>query len=94
MSIHHIKLVHGSEPNRSSDRRIGFAIRYIPTYVRQTKVRDSAMLVHGTDRHHHFDPEPRPRADLDTGALAAHADAVGRQVKALYEGTGKQEFRA
>jgi ectoine hydroxylase-related dioxygenase (phytanoyl-CoA dioxygenase family) len=94
MSIHHIKLVHGSEPNRSADRRIGFAIRYIPTYVKQTKVRDSAMLVHGTDRHHHFDPEPRPRADLDSGALAAHADAVGRQVKALYEGTDKQEFRA
>ena len=94
MSIHHIKLVHGSEPNRSADRRIGFAIRYIPTYVRQTKVRDSAMLVHGRDKHHHFDPEPRPRADLDGGALAAHADAVGRQVKALYEGTDKQEFRA
>ena len=27
MSLHHIKLVHGSEPNRSADRRIGFAIR-------------------------------------------------------------------
>jgi ectoine hydroxylase-related dioxygenase (phytanoyl-CoA dioxygenase family) len=94
MSIHHIKLVHGSEPNRSADRRIGFAIRYIPTYVRQTKVRDSAMLVHGVDRHHNFDPEPRPRGDLDAGALAAHADAVGRQVKALYQGTDKQEFRA
>ena len=33
MSLHHIKLVHGSEPNRTNDRRIGFAIRYIPTYV-------------------------------------------------------------
>jgi ectoine hydroxylase-related dioxygenase (phytanoyl-CoA dioxygenase family) len=94
MSIHHIKLVHGSEPNRSNDRRIGFAIRYIPTYVRQTKVRDSAMLVRGTDKYHHFDPEPRPQADLDTEALAAHAEAVGRQVKALYQGTDKQEFRA
>ena len=94
MSIHHIKLVHGSEPNRSGDRRIGFAIRYIPTYVRQTKVRDSAMLVHGTDKYGNFDLEPRPRSDLDVGAMAAHADAVGRQVKALYQGTDKQEFRA
>jgi ectoine hydroxylase-related dioxygenase (phytanoyl-CoA dioxygenase family) len=93
-SLHHIKLVHGSEPNRSSDRRIGFAIRYIPTYVRQTKVRDSAMLVRGVDRYGHFDPEPRPTADVDTAALAAHADAVGRQVKALYQGTAKTEFRA
>jgi ectoine hydroxylase-related dioxygenase (phytanoyl-CoA dioxygenase family) len=94
MSLHHIKLVHGSEPNRSHDRRIGLAIRYIPTYVRQTKVRDSAMLVRGTDKYHHFDCEPRPRADLDEAALAAHADAVARQVKALYQGTGKREFRA
>ena len=94
MSLHHIKLVHGSEPNRSNDRRIGFAIRYIPTYVRQTKVRDSAMLVRGVDRYGHFDPEPRPKADVDTAALAAHADAVGRQVKALYQGTEKTEFRA
>ena len=94
MSIHHIKLVHGSEPNRSADRRIGFAIRYIPTYVRQTKVRDSATLVRGSDKHHHFDPEPRPQADMDAAALAAHEDAVSRQVKALYAGTDKKEFRA
>src|SRR5476649_1935956 len=94
MSLHHIKLVHGSEPNRTSDRRIGLAIRYIPTYVRQTKVRDSAMLVRGTDKFRNFDYEPRPTADLDDPALAAHADSVARQVKALYSGTEKQEFRA
>jgi ectoine hydroxylase-related dioxygenase (phytanoyl-CoA dioxygenase family) len=94
VSLHHIKLVHGSEPNRSADRRIGFAIRYIPTHVRQTKVRDSAMLVRGEDRHRNFDPEPRPRADVDEAALAAHADAVNRQVAALYQGTSKKEFRA
>jgi non-haem Fe2+, alpha-ketoglutarate-dependent halogenase len=94
MSLHHVKLVHGSEPNRSNDRRIGLAIRYIPTDVRQLKVRDSATLVRGVDRDGNFDHEPRPRRDLDENALAAHADAVGRQVKALYSGTDKQEFRA
>ena len=94
MSLHHIKLVHGSEPNRTGDRRIGLAIRDIPTYVRQTKVRDSAMLVRGTDKHRNFDYEPRPQGDLDEAALAAHADSVARQVKALYQGTDKQAFRA
>jgi non-haem Fe2+, alpha-ketoglutarate-dependent halogenase len=94
MSLHHIKLVHGSDANRTDDRRIGLAIRYIPTYVRQTKVRDAAMLVRGTDKHRHFDYEPRPQADLDAGALAAHADSVARQVKALYQGTEKTAFRA
>jgi ectoine hydroxylase-related dioxygenase (phytanoyl-CoA dioxygenase family) len=94
MSLHHVKVVHGSEPNRSDDRRIGLAIRYIPTDVKQLKVRDSAMLVRGVDRDGNFDPEPRPQGDLDDAALAAHADAVGRQVKALYSGTDKQAFRA
>ncbi len=94
MSLHHVKVVHGSEPNRSNERRIGLAIRYIPTDVKQIKVRDSAMLVRGVDRDGNFDPEPRPKADLDEAALAAHADAVGRQVKALYSGTDKQAFRA
>jgi non-haem Fe2+, alpha-ketoglutarate-dependent halogenase len=94
MSLHHVKLVHGSEPNRSNDRRIGVAIRYIATDVIQLKVRDSAMLVRGVDRYGHFDHEPRPRRDLDEAALAAHADAIGRQVKALYAGTDKQVFRA
>ena len=94
MSLHHIKLVHGSDANRTADRRIGLAIRYIPTTVRQTKVRDAAMLVRGTDQHHHFDYEPRPKADLDEAALAAHTDSVARQVKALYSGTEKTAFRA
>ncbi|MCZ7566085.1 MAG: phytanoyl-CoA dioxygenase family protein [Burkholderiales bacterium] len=94
ISLHHVRLVHGSKPNTTADRRIGLAIRYVPTYVRQVKVRDSAMLVRGVDRHGHFDPEPSPAADLDEAALAAHADAVGRQVKALYAGTGHDSMRA
>jgi non-heme Fe2+,alpha-ketoglutarate-dependent halogenase len=94
MSLHHVKLVHGSEPNRSNDRRIGLAIRYIPTSLKQLKVRDAATLVRGVDRYNNFDPEPRPRRDLDDAAMAAHADSIGRQVKALYAGTDKQAFRA
>jgi non-heme Fe2+,alpha-ketoglutarate-dependent halogenase len=94
MSLHHVKLVHGSEPNRSADRRIGLAIRYIPTDIKQLKVRDSATLVRGVDRYQNFDHEPRPTRDLSEAALVAHADAIARQVKALYAGTDKAAFRA
>jgi hypothetical protein len=31
VSLHHIALVHGSQPNRSARRRAGFAIRYMPS---------------------------------------------------------------
>lgn len=94
MSLHHVLLVHGSGPNTTDDRRIGFAIRYIPPHVRQLKVRDSAMLVRGRDTHGNFDMEPEPCADLDPAALAAHRDATERSVKALYSGTDRKQFRA
>ena len=94
MSLHHVLLAHGSGPSTTADRRIGFAIRYIPPHVRQLKVRDSAMLVRGRDTHGNFDPEPSPQRDLDEAALAAHRDAVERSAKALYAGTDRTEFRA
>jgi non-haem Fe2+, alpha-ketoglutarate-dependent halogenase len=50
MSLHHVRLIHGSDPNPSDRRRIGFAIRYLPTYVRQVVGgHDTATLVRGTD---------------------------------------------
>lgn len=94
VSLHHVKLVHGSAANRTGDRRIGLAARYIPPHTRQLKTRDSAMLVRGQDRYGHFDPEPAPRGDADEAARAAHADAMRRQVAALYAGTDRTAFRS
>ena len=46
MSLHHVKIAHNSEPNRSAQRRIGFAIRYVAAHVKQAgRRRDKAMLV-------------------------------------------------
>ncbi|HEX2891033.1 phytanoyl-CoA dioxygenase family protein [Vineibacter terrae] len=93
-SLHHVLLAHGSAPNKSDDRRIGFAIRYIPTHVSQAVgEKDSATLVRGVDTYHHFDHEARPSADCAPEALAAHAAIVGRQVQVLYRGTGQEHFR-
>ena len=61
-------------------------MRYIAPSVRQTGPRDSALLVRGTDRYGHFDPEPRPCADLDAAALAAHRDATERKLAVFYDG--------
>ena len=93
-SLHHVLLAHGSEPNKSNDRRIGFAIRYIPTYVKQAVgAKDSATLVRGSDAYNYFEHEPRPTADCTPEALATHAAIVGRQVQVLYRGTGQEHFR-
>jgi non-heme Fe2+,alpha-ketoglutarate-dependent halogenase len=87
MSLHHVRLVHGSPPNASPDRRIGFAIRYIPTRVRQLEGRDSATLVRGADRYGHFDHEPRPGRDMDPEFVALHAAIAERNAQILYRGT-------
>ncbi len=74
MSFHHGLMFHGSEESRDDERRIGFAIRYIPTRVKPIDglPRDSVQLVRGVDRHQHFDHEPRPVRDLDPADVARH----------------------
>lgn len=89
-SLHHVLLVHGSEPNRASLPRIGFAIRYIPPHLRQiTGEIDSATLVRGEDRFGHFEHEEAPRADMDPEAVERHARIIDAKVRVLYRGAKK-----
>jgi hypothetical protein len=84
MAIHQAGTLHESAPNRSTDRRVGIAARFIPTAVRSLKSRESALLVRGSDRYGHFDHEPRPTADLDAAARAAHAAAVEKRLRNMH----------
>jgi len=95
ISLHHVLLVHGSAPNPSDTRRVGFVGRYIPTYVKQT-VGDHnyATLVRGTDTYRHFEPEPRPARDLDLEFVALHKQITGQNAQILYRGTGIKDFNA
>jgi hypothetical protein len=91
MSLHHVRLIHGSEPNPSGQRRIGFAIRYIPTYVRQVAgSHDTATLVRGVDRYGNFEQEQRPDADCSEAALEYHAAVTGAHAKILMRDTGRE----
>ncbi len=92
MSLHHVRLVHGSPPNPSPDRRIGFAIRYIPTSLYQLEGSDSATLVRGEDRFGHFELEPRPEHDMQGDMLALHKRLTERAAQILYRGTGVENF--
>jgi phytanoyl-CoA dioxygenase PhyH len=92
ISLHHVRLVHGSPPNPSPDRRIGFAIRYIPTRVAQVAGKDYATLVRGEDTYHHFDLEPRPRTDMDPEFVALHKRVAERSAEILYRGTQVKSY--
>ena len=88
MSLHHVLLVHGSAPNPSDIRRVGFAARFIPTSVKQESgERDSATLVRGTDTFGHFEHEPRATRDLDPAFVALHRDIAARNARILFRGT-------
>jgi len=87
ISLHSVRTVHASEPNRSDDRRIGVAMRYIAPSVRQLNgERDSAMLVRGEDRFGNFVHEKPPRRDMDADALAEHARIMRLRQDILYDG--------
>ena len=76
MSLHHTDLVHASGANRSDDRRIGYAISYIPAHVRPVgAVRPHALCVRGRD-HGHFIPERRLHHALSPQDQAQHREAL------------------
>lgn len=84
MSLHHVGIVHGSEPNRSNRRRFGFAIRYIPTYVRQLDRKASASLVRGFDEFKSFESEPVPTRDMDPVCVAFRETANKKALAANF----------
>ena len=94
MSLHHVRLVHGSPPNASGgDRRIGYAIRYIPTSVSQ---------VAGDGRQRHPGARRRPLRPFRARAAAARRSRSGNAWRwqpgklpsatrgILYRGTGEK----
>jgi ectoine hydroxylase-related dioxygenase (phytanoyl-CoA dioxygenase family) len=90
MSLHHVLIVHGSEPNRADHPRIGYAIRYVGAHVRQLSgVKDSATLVRGVDRHGNFEHEPSPRTEFDPETVAYHAEMLRRTEQILYGGAAQ-----
>ena len=70
MSLHHIKILHGSPPNRSDGRRMGYAIRYVAPYVKQRGDMNSATLVRGEDHYGYFAKDPVPTRDMDPDIVA------------------------
>ncbi len=90
MSLHHVEIVHGSNPNRSPSPRVGFIVRFIPTSVRQVGGRTVATLVRGNDKYGHFDLTGAPDGELTEKAWETVIDAKARMNRILME-TAEQE---
>lgn len=86
-SMHHGHLFHASDPNTTSDRRIGVAIRYIkPSMKQRSGDRSLVALVGGEDRHEHFTIAKTPVARLSEQdfQMCRRDSEIKRRV--LYEG--------
>lgn len=87
MSLHHGLTIHGSGPNGSDDRRIGFAIRYLnPDAQQEVADRDYAMMARGVDTSGNFIHYMPPTDNFSPAALALYEKIRTDQAKALAQG--------
>jgi hypothetical protein len=91
VSFHSQRVVHSSAPNKSADRRIGFAIQaYIPPSVVQTMARTHAQLVRGSDPNGNFELAPRPTRDMNPEDIALRDQVNAAWAEILYEGAERR----
>jgi ectoine hydroxylase-related dioxygenase (phytanoyl-CoA dioxygenase family) len=87
MSLHHGLTIHGSGPNVSDDRRIGFAIRYINPKARQLAVtREYALMARGVDTTQSFIHYAPPASTFSSTNLAIYEQIRDAQNKVLGAG--------
>ncbi len=84
MSIHHNRTIHASEPNRAAWPRIGFAVHFAASRVRQTQFDGAtAILLRGGDPAGNWLPDPEPGEAFDPVCLAALDEAWMRYRTAM-----------
>lgn len=89
-SFHSMTVIHGSAPNQSDDRRIGFAIQsYLPTHV-VSNTRTPAQLVRGEDTFGNFDAIGRPEQDMQEADIARRDQVNKVWSDILYEGAERK----
>jgi non-haem Fe2+, alpha-ketoglutarate-dependent halogenase len=71
MSLHHPYIIHGSNPNQTDSKRIGFAIRFIASDVKQSLIHHAVILARGHDDYNHFALLKEPPTDNIEEGIAA-----------------------
>ncbi len=90
MSLHHVRIFHGSKSNVSNSVRIGFAMRYIPAYTSQEKGRTFAELVRGEDSYRNFDTPRPPVIEMGVEEWAIQQESLKRLNRIALDGATQQ----
>jgi len=87
MSIHHAKIIHGSKPNLSTQRRIGAVLQcFAKTHVLQMLGENYWMPVRGSEINESHVALPRPISDMDKSAGTTREKANQNWADILYQG--------
>ena len=91
MSLHHPTVVHGSDLNKSNDRRIGFVIQsYIGTDVQQMLGKNSVQLARGFDEFNYHHKINRPKSLMNKNDLRLKRKENESLKKIFYAGSQKK----
>jgi hypothetical protein len=91
MSLHHAEVIHGSQPNLSDERRIGFAIQsYMPPNVRQTAGKDYRLHIRGNNYFENNIELRRPQFDMEKRSVADRKAVNANMADILYRGAKKK----
>ncbi len=91
MSLHHPTVVHGSQLNKSNDRRIGFVIQsYIGTDVKQVLGKNSVQLARGIDDFKYHKKIGRPKSLMNDNDLKIKEEENKNLQEIFYKGSSKK----
>ena len=91
MSLHHPTVVHGSDLNKSNDRRIGFVIQsYIGTNVKQVIGKNSVQLARGVDNYNFHEKIKRTKLLMNEKDLELKKKENDNLQEIFYKGASKK----
>ena len=91
MSLHHPKVVHGSDLNHSNDRRIGFVIQsYIGTNVNQVIGKMYVQKARGEDKYNYHEYSEIPFTLMGKNEIISQNKANTELSKIFYNGSEKK----
>jgi ectoine hydroxylase-related dioxygenase (phytanoyl-CoA dioxygenase family) len=91
MSLHHPIVVHGSDLNKSDDRRIGFVIQsYIGSNVKQVLGKNSVQIARGKDDFNFHEKIPRTKSLMNKDDIKLKKQENDYLQKIFYNGSSKK----
>jgi len=87
MSLHHARTIHGSRPNRGTQRRAGYAIQaYVPAPSRQLLGDNLWLPMRGEFMQHGYVELERPEYDMAPTGVESRRKANANWADILYQG--------